>query len=105
MPRRRSSGRRSVSTPVSARISAVLPWSMWPAVPSVSGEAVTGVDDAPTGGSRPRNARGPAAQVLGAQLGDVAARLGQVGAPGQLAPDLARAEGEVGPQHPPEAAE
>ena len=26
-----------MSTPVSARISAVLPWSMWPAVPSVSG--------------------------------------------------------------------
>ena len=41
MPRARSSGRRSVSTPVSARISAVLPWSMWPAVPSVSGAAVT----------------------------------------------------------------
>ena len=35
MPRACSSGRRSVSTPVSARTSAVLPWSMWPAVPSV----------------------------------------------------------------------
>ena len=37
MPRSRSSGSRSVSTPVSARTSAVLPWSMCPAVPSVSG--------------------------------------------------------------------
>src|SRR3954453_16173116 len=37
MPRSCSSGRRSVSTPVSARTSTVLPWSMWPAVPRVSG--------------------------------------------------------------------
>ena len=37
MPRARSSGRRSVSLPVSARTSHVLPWSMWPAVPTVSG--------------------------------------------------------------------
>jgi hypothetical protein len=35
MPRRFSSGRRSVSTPVRARTSAVLPWSMWPAVPMI----------------------------------------------------------------------
>jgi hypothetical protein len=35
MPRSRSSGSRSVSTPVSARTSTVLPWSMWPAVPRV----------------------------------------------------------------------
>src|SRR4051812_46614125 len=34
MPRRFSSGRRSVSMPVSARTSEVLPWSMWPAVPT-----------------------------------------------------------------------
>ncbi len=33
MPRRFSSGSRSVSTPVSARTSDVLPWSTWPAVP------------------------------------------------------------------------
>ena len=33
MPRRRSSGSRSASIPVSARRSVVLPWSMWPAVP------------------------------------------------------------------------
>ena len=33
---RRSSSSRSVSVPVSASTSAVLPWSMWPAVPSVS---------------------------------------------------------------------
>src|SRR3954452_4094030 len=37
MPRSCSSGRRSVSTPVSAWTSTVLPWSMWPAVPRVSG--------------------------------------------------------------------
>ena len=35
MPRRFSSSRRSVSIPVSARTSAVLPWSMWPAVPTI----------------------------------------------------------------------
>ena len=39
MPRAFSSGSRSVSMPVSARTSAVLPWSMWPAVPSVSARA------------------------------------------------------------------
>ena len=33
MPRFCSSGSRSVSTPVNARISEVFPWSMWPAVP------------------------------------------------------------------------
>ena len=37
MPRACSSGSRSVSLPVSARTSHVLPWSMWPAVPTVSG--------------------------------------------------------------------
>src|SRR6185436_18134150 len=37
MPRRCSSGRRSVSLPVRARTSQVLPWSMCPAVPTVSG--------------------------------------------------------------------
>src|SRR5829696_4036591 len=37
MPRSCSSGRRSVSTPVSSRTRTVLPWSMWPAVPRVSG--------------------------------------------------------------------
>src|SRR5512133_1915692 len=36
MPRSRSSGSRSVSLPVSARTSQVLPWSMCPAVPTVS---------------------------------------------------------------------
>src|SRR5690348_4244390 len=35
MPRRFSSGSRSVSTPVRARTSDVLPWSMWPAVPRI----------------------------------------------------------------------
>src|SRR3954447_20590548 len=37
IPRVFSSGRRSVSRPVSAATSAVFPWSTWPAVPSVSG--------------------------------------------------------------------
>lgn len=35
MPRCFSSFKRSVSTPVSARTRAVLPWSMWPAVPAI----------------------------------------------------------------------
>src|SRR5512145_2438284 len=35
MPRSRSSARRSGSMPVSARTSAVLPWSMCPAVPTI----------------------------------------------------------------------
>ena len=42
MPRAFSSGRRSVSTPVSARTSAVLPWSMWPAVPTIMRRFRTG---------------------------------------------------------------
>src|SRR5438034_2443113 len=41
MPRRCSSGSRSVSLPVSARTSQVLPWSMCPAVPTVSAMAKT----------------------------------------------------------------
>ena len=42
IPRRRSSGSRSASIPVSARSRLVLPWSMWPAVPTttVIGRAV-----------------------------------------------------------------
>src|SRR6266550_3034940 len=36
MPRARSSGRRSASIPVSARRRAVLPWSIWPAVPTTT---------------------------------------------------------------------
>src|SRR5207247_1476265 len=36
MPRAFSSGRRSVSVPVSALTSEVLPWSMWPAVPTTT---------------------------------------------------------------------
>ena len=36
MPRFFSSARRSVSMPVSAFISAVLPWSTWPAVPIIT---------------------------------------------------------------------
>src|SRR6476619_231157 len=35
IPRRFSSSSRSVSMPVSARTSAVLPWSMWPALPAI----------------------------------------------------------------------
>ena len=37
MPRAFSTGRRSVSMPVSARTSDVLPWSIWPAVPRTIG--------------------------------------------------------------------
>ena len=36
MPRRFSSSQRSVSVPVSARTSAVLPWSIWPLVPMMT---------------------------------------------------------------------
>ncbi len=56
MPRSCSSGSRSVSLPVSARTSHVLPWSMWPAVPTVSG----------TGGAalRPRPVRGTTAGII-----------------------------------------
>src|SRR5262249_53156607 len=39
MPRAFSSFSRSVSTPVSLRTSAVLPWSMWPAVPTIMAPA------------------------------------------------------------------
>ena len=49
MPRRCSSGRRSASIPVSARSSVVLPWSMWPAVPTTT----------VTGGSAARSRRTP----------------------------------------------
>src|SRR5256885_12923574 len=35
IPRRFSSSRRSASMPVRARTRAVLPWSMWPAVPTI----------------------------------------------------------------------
>src|SRR5207253_8266496 len=41
IPRCCSSGSRSVSLPVSARTSQVLPWSMCPAVPTVSAMART----------------------------------------------------------------
>ena len=37
IPRRRSSGSRSASMPVSARSSVVLPWSMWPGRPDDDG--------------------------------------------------------------------
>src|SRR3954447_17474097 len=55
MPRAFSSGSRSVSTPVSAPTSAVLPWSMCPAVPSVSGGAA--IARAQPSDSRPREYR------------------------------------------------
>ena len=59
MPRRFSSPQRSQSMPVSASTSAVLPWSMWPAVPTIrfarirlSSEDLAGeaVDGAAVGG-------------------------------------------------------
>ena len=71
MPRARSSGSRSVSRPVSARTSAVLPWSMCPAVPTVSGGApltVAGVRRTERRRSRtfpPRGCRGSPALKAG----------------------------------------
>ena len=47
MPRARSSGSRSVSFPVSARTSVVLPWSTCPAVPTVSAIVRRGWSAAP----------------------------------------------------------
>src|SRR5690348_5170583 len=41
MPRSFSSLRRSVSTPVSARTSVVLPWSICPAVPTIMDAALS----------------------------------------------------------------
>src|SRR3954464_6081828 len=66
MPRSCSSGSRSVSLPVSARISAVLPWSTCPAVPSVSGASAKRLDNSRGGearlvvGERPRVEQQPA---------------------------------------------
>src|SRR5207244_7528603 len=52
MPRAFSSGKRSVSIPVSAFTSDVLPWSMWPAVPTTTCRgALPSVDGT---GERPR---------------------------------------------------
>src|ERR1700744_5550 len=47
MPRDFSSGRRSVSVPVRAWTSAVLPWSMWPAVPRTTERAAADFMAAP----------------------------------------------------------
>ena len=61
IPRRRSSGSRSASIPVSARSSVVLPWSMWPAVPTttvIGGPGRRqGSRDGPGRGRRRRRAR------------------------------------------------
>src|SRR5918911_943572 len=63
MPRSRSSGSRSVSLPVSARTSHVLPWSMCPAVPTVNAMPETLAPEAlPAGrqlGESPRRVRPP----------------------------------------------
>src|SRR5919202_5544612 len=108
MPRAFSSGRRSVSTPVNAAISAVLPWSMCPAVPTVSGGA------APARGSsatrervqRRRDRGGGLADLLVAEgagveqqasLVDAADDRRVAGAPGGGAPAAARAPGGPGP--------
>ena len=53
MPRRRSSGSRSASMPVRARRSVVLPWSMWPAVPTTTLIRAPGVT--PAAGRCPRS--------------------------------------------------
>src|SRR3989442_9949137 len=49
IPRDRSSASRSVFTPVSAPTNAVFPWSMCPAVPSVSGAQVGAAGVSPIG--------------------------------------------------------
>ena len=60
IPRRRSSGRRSASMPVSARRSVVLPWSMWPAVPTTT-VTVREPDPAPRRSPREAGTAGPPA--------------------------------------------
>src|SRR2546421_454974 len=75
MPRDRSSSRRSVFTPVSAATRDVFPWSMCPAVPSVSGAQGGAAGVSPLGGHAGRRAR---AELVGARLehgehGDLAA--------------------------------
>src|ERR1700734_3491620 len=50
MPRDFSSGRRSVSVPVRAWTSAVLPWSTWPAVPRTTERAAADFMAAPAPG-------------------------------------------------------
>ena len=51
MPRAFSSGSRSVSVPVSALTSDVLPWSMWPAVPTTTCLHASAVRMAPSTGT------------------------------------------------------
>src|SRR5437899_9391052 len=51
IPRRFSSGRRSVSMPVSALTSAVFPWSMWPAVPTTRFLRSIRLRNVPAGGN------------------------------------------------------
>ena len=70
MPRAFSSGRRSASMPVSARTRVVLPWSMWPAVPTIMAAA----RPLPGGRGRPPPAAGG---LDGAQEG-----IGQLAAAG-----------------------
>ena len=67
IPRRRSSGNRSASMPVSARSNVVLPWSMWPAVPTTTVIAAS-VAAGESAATCPRDAiarRAPPARVVG----------------------------------------
>ena len=52
MPRRFSSSQRSVSTPVRAFTRAVLPWSMWPAVPTTKQRSMRGAPRTPARAAR-----------------------------------------------------
>ncbi len=81
MPRAFSSLRRSVSTPVSARTSEVLPWSIWPAVPMIMRPPAAG-----RRGVRPRPSRRPcsvARTVLEELAGERTAAVARPREPGE----------------------
>ena len=87
MPRAFSSGSRSVSTPVSARTSAVLPWSMWPAVPTIiDGARDRGTEACRGTPPRPRGSAGRARSAPSSMRPDHRARgsARSAGAPARL---------------------
>src|SRR5262245_38371742 len=97
IPRAFSSGRRSVSTPVRALTSEVLPWSMWPAVPRIRSLGMSGSSSGgivPAGGA---GSDGPAAGSVGpAEEPDEAAEQGAGHRPdGRADHPLVQARGPV----------
>src|SRR5262245_22526161 len=82
MPRCFSSGRRSVSTPVSALTSVVLPWSMCPAVPTIIERSGSRADLA---------CADRVAEVVGRQFVEAAAGVLAVGVHQERHRDLRRA--------------